>query len=115
TGLVQRQCDRAEALTTRTAAEDIAHDRRLRLIDHPPHPAGIHPQIVVPEHPTARDMAGAGFPLHRVVRALPGLLALELVCERREREHDLVGRRIERALAILEIEEHAHASGDELL
>lgn len=46
---------------------------------------------------------------------MPGLLALELVGESGERQHDLVGRRVERALAILQVEEDADAGRDELL
>jgi hypothetical protein len=58
---------------------------------------------------------GACLPHHRVGRALPGLLALEFVGEGREAQHDLVRGAVERALAILEVEEHADAGGDDLL
>ena len=55
------------------------------------------------------------FRMHRVVRPLPRLLALEFVGERRQRQHDLVGRAVERPLAVLEVEEHPHAGLYELL
>ncbi|PYR04650.1 MAG: hypothetical protein DMF99_31230 [Acidobacteria bacterium] len=60
-------------------------------------------------------MTGARLPQRRVVCALPCLLTLEFVGKGRQRHHDFVGRRIECALAILEIKEDAHACGDELL
>src|SRR2546422_2598884 len=44
-------------------------------------------------------------PEHGVVRALRGLLPLHLRGEVREREHDLVHRAVERALAVIEVEE----------
>ena len=71
--------------------------------------------VVVAEHAPAGDVAGLRLPLHRVVGALPRLLALELVGERRQRQHDLVGGGVERPLAVLEVEEHAHAGLHELL
>jgi hypothetical protein len=55
------------------------------------------------EDPPAGNVPGARFPLHRVVGALTRLLALELVGKRRQRQHDLVGGGVERALPILEI------------
>ena len=63
--------------------------------------------VAIPEARPARDVARLRLPQHRVVRALPRLLALELVGERRQRQHDFVGRAVERALAVLEVEEHA--------
>jgi hypothetical protein len=71
--------------------------------------------VVVAEHPAASHLPGFGLPKHRVVRALPGLFSLELVGERRQREHDLVGRTVEGALAVLEVKEHPHAGRHELL
>ena len=41
--------------------------------------------------------------------------ALELVGERRQRQHDFVSRGVERPLAVLEVEEHAHAGLHQLL
>jgi hypothetical protein len=60
-------------------------------------------------------MAGTRLPLHRIVGALAGLLALEFVGERRQRQHDLVGRRVERPFSVLQVKEHAHTRLDQLL
>src|SRR3989449_6231059 len=51
----------------------------------------------------------------RVVRALPRLLALELSGEVAQGEHGLVERTVERPLAVLKVEEDAHASLHDLL
>jgi hypothetical protein len=51
---------------------------------------------------------------HRVGGALPGPLALDLGREVGEREHDRVHRSVERSLAVVEIEEHAHARVEDL-
>ena len=83
--------------------KDAPHDDRFRLIDAPLNVPLLGPHVVVPEHPTARNMPGPRFPLHRVVRPLSGLLALEFVGKRGQREHDLVGGGVERPLAVLEI------------
>jgi hypothetical protein len=48
-------------------------------------------------------------------RPLPRPFALEFVGVRGQRQHDLVGGGVERAFAILKIEEHADARGHELL
>src|SRR2546422_6893081 len=48
-------------------------------------------------------------PEQGVVRALPGLLPLHLRGEVGQREHDLVHRAVERALAVIEVEEDPHA------
>ena len=71
--------------------------------------------IGVAEHPSARDVAVPSLPLHRVVRPLPGLLALELVGEAGKLHHDLLDRRIQRSFAILEVEEHPRAGLNQLL
>ena len=71
--------------------------------------------VVVPEHPPPRDVAGAGLPQHRVVGPLARLLALQFVSERGQRQHDLVDRRVERALAVLKVEEHSDTRADDLL
>ena len=60
-------------------------------------------------------MAGAGLPQHRVVGPLARLLALQFVSERGQRQHDLVDRRVERALAVLKVEEHSDTRADDLL
>ena len=71
--------------------------------------------VVVPEDASASHMPRTSLALHRVVRPLACLLALELVRERGQRQHDLVGRTVERALAIFKVKEHPHAGLDELL
>lgn len=53
------------------------------------------------------------WPHHGVVRALARLLALQFVGERGQGQNDLVGRRVERPLAVLE-KEYAQARCDDL-
>jgi hypothetical protein len=100
--------------------EDATHDRSLIGVDTPldVRPLAVRPEdldVVVAEHTAAGNMAGACLPLHRVVRSLPCFLPLKLVGERGQRQHDLVGRRIERSLAVFEVEEDSHAGLNELL
>ena len=71
--------------------------------------------VVVPEDAAAGDVAGPRLAEHGVRGALARLVALHLVGEAGDAHHELVGRGVERALAVLEIEPHAHARGDELL
>jgi hypothetical protein len=106
--------------TVSTEAEDPPNNGGLALVD----PAfdvrslagcAEDAEVVVPERSAAVDVPRLGLSKHRIVRALPRFLALEFVGGRRQRQHDLVGGRIERALASLEVEEHAHAGGNELL
>ena len=59
-------------------------------------------------------MAGLRLGLHRVIRALARLLALQLIGERGQRQHDLVRRAVERPLAVFQVEEDPHAGLDEL-
>jgi hypothetical protein len=104
----------------RAEVEDPPHDVGLGVVDLPSDvPAGPararHRHVVVAEDAAARDVARLRFPAQGVVGALSGLLAFELVGERGQREHDLVGGGIERPLPILEVEEHPHAAGDQLL
>ena len=60
-------------------------------------------------------MPAAGLADLRVERPLARLLALDLGAEGGQLHHDLVHRAVERALAVFEVEEHAHARvGDAL-
>jgi hypothetical protein len=74
-----------------------------------------HLQVVVPEHPASGEMPRPCLPGHRVVYSQPRLLALELVGECRDGHQQLVGGGVERALTVLQVEEHAHAGRDQLL
>src|SRR5881628_3769902 len=65
--------------------------------------------IVVAVNPAAGHVERLRLPEHGVVRALPGLLPLHLRGEVGQREHDLVHGAVERALAIIEVEEDPHA------
>jgi hypothetical protein len=56
-----------------------------------------------------------GLPLERVIGALPRPLALLLVGEGGHAHQQLLGRGVDRALAVLEVEEHADAGLRELL
>src|SRR4029453_4641165 len=52
---------------------------------------------------------------HRVVRPLPRALALQLVGEGGHVHQELLGRGVDRALAVLEVKEYAHAGLGERL
>src|SRR5260370_8088682 len=71
--------------------------------------------VAVGKDPATRHVAGHRPLPHRVRRPLPGLLAFKLIGERRDGQHELVGRRLQGALAVLEIEEDPHARRDDLL
>ena len=63
----------------------------------------------------ARDVQGPRLPGEGIMRPLTGLLALQLGREVGQGEHHLVHRVVERPLAVLEVEEHPDAGGDDLL
>src|SRR5439155_10513755 len=71
--------------------------------------------VVVAVDLPSGDVKRACLARERVVRPLAGLLALELGREVGERQHYLIHRRVERALAVLEVEEHTDAGLHELL
>jgi len=64
---------------------------------------GRDADVVVTEHPAASHMVGFGFPEQRVRRPLTRPLALEFVGIRDERQHDFVGRTIQRPLAVFHV------------
>ena len=59
-------------------------------------------------------MKSLGLPEQGVIGALAGLLPLHLGGEVGQREHNLVRRTVERALAIIEVEEDPHAGVHDL-
>jgi len=65
--------------------------------------------VVVPEHAATRDVERLGLAGHRIVGPLAGLFPLHLGREVRERQHDFIHSVVERALAVLEVEEHPDA------
>jgi hypothetical protein len=71
--------------------------------------------VGVPVGAAASDVPGTRLAHHRVVRALAGALPLHLGGEVGEAEHHLVHRVVERPLAVVQIEEHAHAGVGDLL
>ncbi len=79
------------------------------------HICARHIHIGISEHPTTADVSGFGLSLHGVESAETGLLALHLRGEVRQLQHDLLGRGVERALAILQMEKNADSGADELL
>ena len=96
----------------RTMAASSALIRRVTCDRSPV--AVQHLDVVVPEHAAPSDVARSGLAKHRIVGPLPRLLALELVGESGQRQHDFVGWAVECALAVLEVEEHPNARLDDL-
>ena len=73
-------------------------------------PSGVeHVDVVVPEHPAARDMASLGLARHRVDRCVAAPSRARARPRTRASKHHLIDRGSERPLAILEIEKHADA------
>jgi len=60
-------------------------------------------------------MARARFAAHRVVGALPRLLAFGLIGECCQPEHDLVSRGVDGPLPVLHVKEQPHVRLDDLL
>ena len=95
-------------------------DSRLVRVD-PPRDAGprtVRPKdfdVVVAVDLAARDLEGLRLPQHRVVRPLTRLLALHLRGEVGQRQHYLVHRVVERALAVFQVEEHTDTRVHDLL
>jgi hypothetical protein len=113
--IVEGESNHPKPLPTDAAVEDLAHDRRLVVVDDAAHAADILAHVVVPEGPAPANVPGFGLTLHRIVGALPRFLPLEFVGKRRERQHDLVGGAVQRPLAVFEVEEHADTGLDDLL
>src|SRR5262245_23496000 len=72
--------------TVGTQVKDPADDRRFRLVDLPLDmgASAIRSHdldVVVAKHAPTRDVACSRLTDHGVVRALPSLLAFELVCD----------------------------------
>lgn len=115
------QClgDRREAVPIGAHLED-ALDHVGLVVVNPTldvRPAAIRTEYLdvrVAEDGPAGDVAGTGLPEHRVVRPLSSLLALQLVSECGQRQHDLVGGAVERALPVFEVEEDANSGLREL-
>jgi hypothetical protein len=70
-----------EALAGRAGLEDPANDARLGRVDHPLDVVGVA-DVAVPVHRAPGDVAVTRLPHHRVLGALPALLAGHLVHER---------------------------------
>ena len=95
--------------------ENEPHHGRFSLVDDANHRPTVGADVVVPEYPPSSHVPRQCFTAHCVVGALAGFLALQFVGERREAEHDLVGRAVQGALPILEVEPDPNPSGDQLL
>jgi hypothetical protein len=116
----ERLGDAHQPLPVGAELEDPAYHGRLRLVDATDDMVAArlavragrreHLDVVVAVDEAAGDLTALGLAPDRVVGPLARLLPLHLGREVREREHHLVHRRVERALAILEVEEHAHAA-----
>jgi hypothetical protein len=65
--------------------------------------------VVVAVDAAAGDVQRPGLTRHRVVGPLARARALELVGEGGHVHQELVGGGVDRALAVLEVQEHAHA------
>lgn len=118
--LVERLRDAREAGALGGRGEDPPDDRRLLGVDLADDVRALARgvddlQIVVPVDLVAGDVAGARLPRERVIIPLARLLALHLVGEAADAHHELLGRRHQRALPILEVEPHPHAGLCELL
>src|SRR3974390_186792 len=106
--------------TVSAELEDAANNCGIGVIDaaRDVRAASIGPEhvdVVVPEGTAAGHVAGLCLPIHRVAGALACLLALKLIGERGERQHDLVGGGVQRPLAILHVEPDVYASLYQLL
>ena len=119
--VVEEDSDRPEPVPRRVEFEDPPNDGGLALVDDPLHAESLpilrdNGNVVIAEHPPARDVARLRLAEHRVGGPLPGLLALHFGGEVLYREDDLVGRRAERNLtpSALRLED-AHARPEELL
>jgi hypothetical protein len=116
---VQPFRDPRQTLARGAQFEDPADHCGFGVVDAPfdvrPLARGEDFDVVVPEDAPAGDVARFRLALHGVVRALPRLLPLEFISERRQAEHDLVCRAIQRAFPIFKVEEHPNARLDELL
>ena len=92
---------------------------RLVLFDHALDMGAASVDVVddaipIPKHePPVTEPAFAFLCIASVTRCRP--FALEFVGERRQRQHNLVGRRIERSLSVLEVKEYPDASLHQLL
>jgi hypothetical protein len=130
--IIQQSHDVELRAAERDELEDASDDRGLGVVDGvldvgrirmpllaggPSHAqtAGHHIDQVVAVAPTTGDMARARLAEALVVRALPVLVTRELRAKRLERRHRLLHRRIERALAVLEVVEDADAGAHDLL
>ena len=127
--LVEQLRNARVAVPGRAQTKDRSDHVRLGLVDPPlgvalfaaaclprsTRAAARRTNVVVGEDAATCDLPRPSLSQHRVVRALPCLLSFELVCECREGKHDLVGRAVECALTIFEVEEHPYASSHELL
>ena len=117
---VQRVRDAAEPVPGGRQLEDPPHDGRLGLVDLPvdmgagPIRAG-HRHIVVPVLAAGRHMARPGFPHHGVPRPGAGLDPFHLVGEGGDRQEELLGRAVQRALPVLQVVEDPDPGRDELL
>jgi hypothetical protein len=69
----------------------------------------VQAHVAVAVDLAAGNVATRGLPLHRVPRAEAALFPFHFGREVGEREHHLVHRGVERALAVLEVEEHPGA------
>src|SRR5262249_33448173 len=118
--LVQRLGDPGEALALCAEGAEAPARGGLLLVyttNHVEPPAGGRAavDVVVAVDAAAGDMEGARLALERVIGPLARALALELVGVGGDAQEQLVGRRVDRALAVLEVQEHAHAGLGELL
>src|SRR5262249_62324245 len=94
--------------------EDRADPRGLAAAHHALAVTGDR-AFVVPVDEPAGDVAALRLAAHGVAGPLPALLALHLGGEVGQRQRYLVERRVERALAVLEVKEHPGAGVDDAL
>jgi hypothetical protein len=92
--------------------EDAAHDDRLGLVhaalDVRPPAVRVHDlDVVIAEESTAADVPRAASRR----RCAGALFRVRARRQRRETQHDPVGRTIERAFPIFEVEKHAVSAG----
>src|SRR5262245_61773883 len=75
----------------------------------------VRPNVVVAEHSSAGDMAGPSLPEHRIPDPRGAFLSLDLRAEIRGRQHEFIGRAVERDLLLVEIGPDFDARERELL
>jgi hypothetical protein len=110
-----RPCrDAGEASSLGDLLEDAPDDRGF-LGDDLPGDVICAPHVAVAAHLAPRHVAVTGLAEHGVARPLAGLFALHLGRERREVHHNLLQRRAQCPLPVLQVVEDSHARVGDLL